>query len=198
MWRGIKPELVEYAGDKVKEKLGMNLTNESSSIPLLVRVGGSGLVRNAIGTSFAAPIAPHIASQIQAALPGESALLYKALLIQSASLTEQVFRQPPLESIKKFGYGIPNLKRSLDNSERRVILAIVSHLMPGAPNLYTINIPSELSRQGEDFDILIEVTLCYTAVPRRKRRKIQSYLSSWLSWDSSKLGESYYFFKSAF
>jgi len=195
LWGGIKPELVEYAGDWVKEKLGTNLTNEQVLNPLLVRAGGSGVDRNAIGTSFAAPKVTHIASQLQASLPGESALLYKTLVIQSARLPEQVFRTPTLEAIRTFGYGIPNLARALDNSEKRVTLTAESTVKPGAANLYSINIPTELRRQGEDFDVLIEVTLCYTAVPRRTRRKIQSYLSSWLSWESSKLGESYASFK---
>lgn len=195
LWGGIKPELVEYAGDWVKEKLGTNLTNEQVLNPLLVRAGGSGVDRNAIGTSFAAPKVTHIASQLQASLPGESALLYKTLVIQSARLPEEVFRTPTLEAIRTFGYGIPNLTRALDNSEKRVTLTSESTVKPGAANLYSINIPTELRRQGEDFDVLIEVTLCYTAVPRRTRRKIQSYLSSWLSWESSKLGESYASFK---
>lgn len=195
LWGGIKPELVEYAGDWVKEKLGSNLTNEQVLNPLLVRTGGSGLDRNAIGTSFAAPKVTHIASQLQALLPGESSLLYKTLVIQSARLPEQIFRTPTLESIRTFGYGIPSLARALDNSERRVTLTTVSEVKPGAANLYSINIPPELRRQGEDFDVLIEVTLCFTAVPRRTRRKIQSYLSSWLSWEASKLGESYESFK---
>ena len=195
LWGGIKPEVVEYAGDWVREKLGANLSYESSINPLLLRVGGTGVDRNAIGTSFAAPKVTHIASRIQAELPGQNALLYKALVIQSARLPEQVFRQPTLEAIRTFGYGIPNLTRALDNSQRRVTLTTVSSVKPGNANLYTINIPPELRRQGASFDMLIEVTLCFTAIPRRTRRKTQSYLSSWLSWESSKLGESFETFK---
>lgn len=195
MWKGIKPEVVEYGGDWVREKHGTNLSNQNALNPLLVRAGGAGVDRNTIGTSFAAPKVTHILSRIQAELPNENVLLYKSLLIQSARLPESIFRKPTLNDIRKFGYGIPNLERSLNNDNRRVTLTAVAEVKPKNANLYTINIPSELRRQGEDYDILIEVTLCYTALPRRTRRRTQSYLSSWLSWESSKLGETYEVFK---
>ena len=195
MWKGIKPEVVEYGGDWVREKRGINLSNQNTLNPLLVRSGGAGVDRNTIGTSFAAPKVTHILSRIQSELPNENVLLYKALLIQSARLPESIFRKPTLNDIRKFGYGIPSLDRSLNNAERRVTLTAVASVKPKNANLYTINIPPELRRQGEDFDILIEVTLCYTAVPRRTRRRTQSYLSSWLGWESSKLGETYEVFK---
>lgn len=196
MWGGIKPEVVEYGGDWVREKSGTNLSYQTTVNPLLVRSGGAGLDRNTIGTSFAAPKVTHILSRIQSEFPNENVLLYKALLIQSARLPEQIFRKPTLNDIRKFGYGIPNLERSLNNGERRVTLTAIGQVKPKNANLYTINIPPELRRQGEDFDILIEVTLCFTAIPRRTRRRTQSYLSSWLGWESSKLGETYEAFKS--
>ena len=43
----------------------------------------------------------------------------------------------------------------------------------------------------EEYDILIEVTLSYTTKVRRTRQKTKSYLSSWLDWTSSKVGESF-------
>ncbi|SDL85884.1 Subtilase family protein [Daejeonella rubra] len=195
LWGGIKPEVVEYGGDWVREKLGTNLSYENSINPLLVRAGGTGVDRGTVGTSFTAPKVTHIASKLQAAFPNESALLYKTLIVQSARLPQNLFRTPTLPVMRMFGYGIPNLNRATENSERRVTLVESATVKPGVANLYTINIPQELRRPGEDFDILIEVTLCYTAKPRRTRRRTQSYLSSWLSWESSKIGELYEPFK---
>ena len=195
MWGGLKPEVVEYGGDWVKEKAGPNLSYEDSLNPLLVRVGGSGVDRGTVGTSFSAPKVTHILSRIQAAFPEESTLLYKALVIQSARLPGLLYASPSLEALRMFGYGIPNLQRTLENSERRVTLVESAEVSVGNANLYTINIPEALRRQGEDFDILIEVTLAFTANPRRTRRKTQSYLSAWLSWDASKQDESFDSFK---
>lgn len=58
-------------------------------------------------------------------------------------------------------------------------------------NVYYVKIPDEIRRPGEDYDILIEATLAYTAQPRRTRRRTQSYLSTWLDWQSSKLNENH-------
>ena len=191
LWGGIKPEVVEYGGDWVIEKQGSNMTQEQSINPLLVRSGGTGVDRGAIGTSFAAPKITHIASKLQAAFPDEPVLLYKTLIVQSARLPGNGLTNPTLSTIRTLGYGIPDIKRAMENSERRVTFVDSSTITAGVARLYTINIPPELRRQGEDFDILIEVTLSFTARPRRTRRRTQSYLSSWLSFESSKFGELY-------
>jgi hypothetical protein len=47
-----------------------------------------------------------------------------------------------------------------------------------------------MRRPGYEYDVLIEVTLSYVAKPRRTRRNLRRYLSTWLDWKSSKLGES--------
>ena len=47
-----------------------------------------------------------------------------------------------------------------------------------------------MRRPGYEYDILIKVTLSYVAKPRRTRRTLRRYLSTWLDWKSSKLGES--------
>ena len=49
--------------------------------------------------------------------------------------------------------------------------------------------------QADEFDVLIEVTLSYAAQPRRTRRNLRRYLSTWVDWKSSKLGESVDSFK---
>ena len=46
-----------------------------------------------------------------------------------------------------------------------------------------------MRRPGDDYDILIEVTLSYVAQPRRTRRNLRRYLSTWVDWKSSRLRE---------
>jgi hypothetical protein len=50
-------------------------------------------------------------------------------------------------------------------------------------------VPPQLRQQADEFDIRIEVTLSYVAQPRRTRRHLRRYLSTWVDWKSSKLGE---------
>jgi hypothetical protein len=54
-----------------------------------------------------------------------------------------------------------------------------------------VPIPEELSSVGENFNVLVEITLSYSAKPRRTRRGVKSYLSTWLDWCCSRIGEDY-------
>ena len=56
-------------------------------------------------------------------------------------------------------------------------------------HVFQIPIPEEISSVGEDYDILVEVTLSYAANPRRTRRYVKGYLSTWLDWCCSRIGE---------
>src|SRR5690606_22623612 len=122
-------------------------------------------------------------------------LFHKALLIQSALLPEHVRHRPSLNDIRHYGYGIPDADRALENSERRITFTTSGSISPGQANLYSVQIPEELRRQGQDYDILIEVSLCYTAKNRRTRRRINSYLYSWLSWQSEHMRKPFEVFK---
>ncbi|MBG1271590.1 hypothetical protein [Nostoc sp. WHI] len=55
--------------------------------------------------------------------------------------------------------------------------------------LYQVKLPNSLRSPGEEFDIIIEITLSYKAEPRRTRRNRRKYLSTWLDWECSKQGE---------
>src|SRR5690606_39171305 len=163
--------------------------------PELVVSKGPGVSRDSIGTSFAAPKVSHILAQLVVEFPEKETLFHKALLIQSARLPEHVRDKPSLEDIKHYGYGIPNVERAVENSARRITFTTSGTISPGQANLYSVQIPEALQRQGEDYDILIEVSLCYTAKNRRTRRRINSYLSSWLSWQSAPMGKPFEVFK---
>ncbi|WP_293914874.1 MULTISPECIES: S8 family peptidase [unclassified Sphingobacterium] len=189
IWNSIKPELVEYGGDWVTEKMGNNLIIKETTCPETVVSRGLGVARDTVGTSFAAPKVSHILAKLVAQFPFEGALFHKALLLQSARLPEHVRHNPDLNAMRHYGYGIPDSVRAVENSARRITFTTSDGVSPGQANLYTVQIPDELRRQGQDFDILIEVSLCYTAKSRRTRRRINSYLSSWLSWQSALLGQ---------
>ncbi|MFD2968707.1 S8 family peptidase [Sphingobacterium bambusae] len=195
LWDSIKPELVEYGGDWVAEKKGPNLIFKSATCPQTVISKGPGVARDAVGTSFAAPKVSHILAKLIAQFPDQVSLFHKALLLQSARLPEHVGNLPTLDEVRHYGYGIPDVDRAVENSVKRITFTSSGKISSGEANLYTVTIPEELRRQGEDYEILIEVSLCYTANNRRTRRRIKSYLSSWLSWQSALLGQTFDVFK---
>ncbi|MEK7088738.1 MAG: S8 family peptidase [Patescibacteria group bacterium] len=195
LWGMIKPDVVEYGGDFVKEKnANPNISHEASISPELVKStygGGSEVGNDTVGTSFAAPKVAHIAANLQRLYPEESTNLYRTLIAQSARLPSAIFDVPTVNDIRHYGYGIPNLQRAIENSEKRITLIASGDLSAKQANVYSIKVPREMRRPGEDNDILIEITLSFTARPRRTRRGTHSYLSTWLDWESSKLNENY-------
>lgn len=200
LWGMIKPDVVEYAGDFAKEKnTNPNLSYEKDISPELVKStygGGNGAGNDSVGTSYAAPKVAHIAAHLQRLYPEATANMYRALIVQSARLPENIFLNPEVKHIRHFGYGIPHLKRATENSEKRITLISSGELSAKQANVYAVKIPAALRRPGEEYDILMEVTLSFMARPRRTRRRTQSYLSTWLDWESSKLNENYAQFES--
>lgn len=195
LWGAIKPEVVEYGGDWVRERNGNNLSFKENTCPELVKTGDRGIGRSDVGTSYAAPKVSHIAGQLAALFPDKNALFYKALIIQSARLPEQIFHAPTADHLRMYGYGIPSLSRAIQNDVQRITFTSSGYLSATKAHLYSIKIPEEIRLQGEEYEILVEVTLCYTAKPRRTRRKLNSYLSSWLSWQSAPLNKTFDEFK---
>jgi hypothetical protein len=168
--------------------------------------------RDQAGTSFAAPKVSRIAAQIQRLLPDEQTLLYRALIVQSArwpdwaeallaelrqiDATRDPARRQHLlfelsQIIRCIGYGVPDEARATANDDHRTTLITTGDTPIRARecHIYQVPIPPQLRRQGDEFDICIEVTLSYVAQPRRTRRNLRRYLSTWVDWTSSKLGE---------
>lgn len=219
IWNVIKPEVVERGGDAIRTntsdvQIGGRIP---ATCPELVRSTmfppGPAFDRDQAGTSFAAPKVTRIAALLQAMLPNEPALLYRALIVQSAKwptwaeamLTE--LRLPDLRQrnpdrrnelieevsklIRCLGYGIPDEIRATSNSDFRA--TFITHnetsIKARECHIYQVPIPPELRSPADEFDIRIDVTLSYVAQPRRTRRNLRRYLSTWVDWKSSKLGE---------
>lgn len=195
MWGTIKPDVVEYGGDWVRKKVFDNtLITQHTLCPPLVRStlhGGSFVGRDDKGTSFAAPKVTHILAALQQLLPHTSAMLYRALVVQSARLPKEKFARPTEKDLRLYGYGIPSKARALGNEPNRATLFASDFLSGSKSHIYTVTIPEDIRRPGGEYSVLIEVTLAFKARPRRTRRKTNSYLSTWLSWESTKVGESY-------
>ena len=70
-----------------------------------------------------------------------------------------------------------------------MITPSIHEIGEGEAHIYRIPIPEQLSSVGEDYSILLEITLSYAAAPRRTRRYTKGYLSTWVDWCCSKIGE---------
>jgi hypothetical protein len=217
IWNVIKPEVVEYGGDDTcthNSPVDVRPGGIAPACPELVRSTmfppGPAHDRDEVGTSFAAPKVARIAAKLHQLLPQEPALLYRALVVQSArwptwaeTLLAQL-RDPALrhqqrqqlidqvsQIIRCIGYGIPDETRATINTDYRTTF-ITSGEIPIRAfecHIYQVPIPPPLRSQADEFDIHIEVTLSYVAQPRRTRRHLRRYLSTWVDWKSSKLGE---------
>lgn len=202
IWDSIKPEVVEFGGDCLYSAGNPPSVGTpdvgSACYPELVRStrnGGPAISRDSVGTSYAAPKVARIAARLQAALPEESCLLYRALIIQSAQWPQWAPALTPQQQaalLKRIGYGVADMERATTNTDHRT--TFISHeersIGAGDCHIFQVPIPEEIRRPGDDYDIRVEVTLSYVAEPRRTRRTHRGYLSTWLDWLSSRKGES--------
>jgi hypothetical protein len=219
IWSVIKPEVVDYGGDDVRTKTTPVQVQAGGAIaaacPELVRStlhsAGPAFDRDDSGTSFSAPKVARIAAHLQALLPMEPALLYRALIVQSARWPDwaeeklaEARRLGPDDAprreeliseltrvVRCIGFGAPDESRATLNTDHRVTFVTQgeARIKAGECHIYEVPIPLELRRQGDEFDIRIDITLSYAAQPRRTRRNLRRYLSTWVDWKASRLGE---------
>jgi hypothetical protein len=195
-WSVVKPEVVEIGGDLVYAKNSPRLVRlqPEVAIELLNSTmhGQPAYSKDGAGTSFAAPKVAHIAAHLQNLFPAASPLLYRALIVQSARWPAWTENETDKDAVLKLiGYGLPSLERATTNSERRITLITpdAEEIPSKQLHLYTIRIPEELRNAALEAKIRVDVTLAYTALPRRTRARRTGYLETWLDWESSKLGE---------
>ncbi|AMV40958.1 Subtilase family protein (plasmid) [Planctomyces sp. SH-PL62] len=197
IWKSIKPEVVEFGGDNFVSRTTPPTVSTppcgSECYPEMIRSthqGGPAYSRDEVGTSFAAPKVTRIAARLQEILPEESCLLYRALIIQSARWPDWTNGTTPEQRgdiVRRIGYGVPDMERATTNSEFRTTLITSGDkdIKAGGCHVYQVPIPDEVRRPGQEFDVLVEVTLSYAAEPRRTRRNRRRYLSTWVDWKSS-------------
>jgi hypothetical protein len=200
IWDSVKPDVVEYGGDLIIDNNSPPTLKCSPNSPELVRSTLSSstaplIAADNYGTSFAAPKVTHIVAQLAAEYPDASSLLYRALIVQSArwpAWAESSTNEEKLQVLRRIGYGIPNLERTVGNTPHRItfITQADERIQARSARIYQVKMPERLRSPGNEYRILVEITLSYKAQPRRTRRHRRKYLSTWLDWECSKLGES--------
>lgn len=199
LWGCIKPDVVEFGGDLIKNKLSIELITNETTSPELVNStlhGANAVGKDSVGTSYSTPKVSYIASRLQSEHPTESAQMYRALIIQSARLPEHCFYNPTINDFRYYGYGVPDVNRALYNSNSRITFIQDGKIGPKKADIYRLKIPDALKGEGKEFRILIEITLAFTAKTRLTRKGSHNYLSSWLEWQSSKFNERFSSFRS--
>ena len=219
IWNVIKPDVVEFGGDFVRTGNAPTDVQPGGRIaaacPELVRSTmyppGPAVDRDEAGTSFAAPKVTRIAAALQRLFPSQPALLYRGLIAQSArwpawaddklaelrrgdispERREQLVADVS-HAIRVLGYGVPNEERATTNNDYRTTLITDGETPIRARecHVYQVPVPAVLRGAADEFDVRIDVSLSYLAEPRRTRRNLRRYLSTWVDWKSSKLGES--------
>lgn len=202
IWDSIKPDVVEYGGTHAL-KIINGIAELSTPEELCIKsprkvIGNKIFAKDVIGTSFSTPKVTSIAAALESMFPNASTLLYRGLIIQSAKWPLWAYRhENKSEVLRKIGYGIPSYEHATRNNEYRVTLfSDMMSINANDAHVYKVPIPESLRNIGEDYEILVEITLSYNANPRRTRRGIRGYLSTWLEWSSSRLNEDYDMFKS--
>ena len=111
--------------------------------------------------------------------------------IEEAAIRRDALSDQLTNVLRMIGYGVPDLERATTNTEHRTtfISSGEMEIKPGEGHIYQVAIPEAMRRPGDDFDILIEVTLSYVGRPRRTRRNLRRYLSTWADWKSNGLDE---------
>lgn len=194
IWGDIKPDVVEYGGGmKISKNNLFQITTKDTAIELIRSTidGGGAYNSESVGTSFATPKVTAIAAELLKLYPDEDINLIRALIVQGARLPGDFFRNPTALALRHYGYGIPSLKRVTANTEHRVTFYNTNQIKAEEGQVYSLKLPDNLRNPGDEFDILIEVSLAYTAKLRRTRQRIKSYLGTWLDWKSSKLDDTY-------
>lgn len=202
IWGSIKPDVVEYGGDFVVDRgpptMAFPSVPVATELVRSTRHSPGAFSADDVGTSFAAPRVSNLAAVLANELPNEPCLLYRALIANSARWPAWAdAAEDKLSVLQRIGYGIPDVNRATTNTEHRVTL--VSSGMQEIPareaHIYHIPIPRELRLPEYDCLIRIDVTLSYSAMPRRTRRHIAGYLATRLDWDVSKRGETFRSFR---
>ena len=202
LWSVVKPEVVEYGGDRLHEiPFSRIMPTSTETAPELVAStlhGAPAISSDDVGTSFAAPKVAHIAAHLQRLFPNASPQLYRALIVQSARWPEWAENGVDADEVLRLiGYGVPSLDRATTNDLHRVTLITEDAVEIGSKqyHLYHIPIPDEIRRAALEVPIRIDVTLAYTSCPRRTRSRRTGYLETWLDWRSICMGEPLHHFK---
>jgi len=184
----IKPEVVEEGGNWYEDDGGRlirtaQLTDVAVADSQFATSGH--LIRFEQGTSVAAPRVAHLAARILEVLPAAGADLLRSLIVNSATWPSVMTSKE--DTLRLFGYGVPNSARALEPGGPRCLLYAEETISIGHVQFFRIPFPLDLFERIPETVIRVSVTLAYRAPVRKSNRR---YRGTILEWKFGKRGES--------
>jgi hypothetical protein len=169
-----KPDLVAYGGNyavDLRDTAESWQRNALLGEPAPSHDFASGrLLRDFVGTSFAAPHVSYLAARILREYPQASANLLRALIAVHASVPKAVqeLGLSQDETARLVGYGKPNDEHTIYSLEHCSTLMTEERLGEDQHHFYEIPLPSDFLKGGRH-DRLIRVALAHTPIVRTTR-----------------------------
>ena len=158
----VKPEIVEY-GSGGPDDDGVITTNKDFFQRRLTKVKGS---------SFSAPKVANLLGKIMNKFPNRTINFYKALLLSSTEYPTQdneILKEfTSLDMLNVFGYGIPNIDKSLYSFGNRVLLYRDNNLKVGEFHVYQLELPYEFFQTDGTKKIIC--SLVFNPITRYRRK----------------------------
>ncbi len=189
LWRSsqspIKPEIVLEAGNRALSRSGAEALSGLPSLSLLTTSKAVGIhpVTPFWATSAATAQAARMAARIMAEYPAYWPEMVRALMVHSARwtphmLAEFVGTSAKLERknlARKYGYGVPELRRALASARDDLALVAQRHIQPfrteggnvrfGDAHVYRLPWPRSVLERLGDERVRLKVTLSYFVEP---------------------------------
>jgi hypothetical protein len=173
----IKPDLVESGGNNiVYENYGRIVDDNGGNLLLLNNQATDNLVRFDCGTSFSAPKVAHLAGEIANKFPQRTANFIKCLLLSGANYpyVPQNDFDAETDRLRVCGYGLPNLDKSINSFDNRVLLFDEGNMQLNKVKVYFLQLPdiffNEKGRKK------ISISLSFT--PQTRSGRGDSYLGN--------------------
>jgi hypothetical protein len=154
----IKPEFVEFGGDRVIDGERVIDNEPGVGIVTLAKDYSGLLFRSYCGTSFSAPRVANMAAQLFTQFPNATSNLIRVLIANSATLPTEIpstlqgdGTEQQKARLRVYGYGQPNLLRAQYSAENYVVLLVDDVQIPvGHFHVYEIpSLPNDfLETQG--------------------------------------------------
>lgn len=184
----IKPEVVEEGGNWYMDDGNRLVTARAQYSDVAVAnafyATEGRLIRFTTGTSFAAAKVSHLCGRIAEQLPEVSVDLIRALIVGSAMWPQRLNSVP--ETVRTFGYGVPQEERALRPGAERCLIIIEDEIRIGHAQFFRIPFPTNLFEANPEVMLRVSVTLSYRPPVRKTNAK---YRGTVLEWSFSKRDE---------
>jgi subtilisin family serine protease len=172
----LKPEIVEYGGNYAVDLRDASESFHTNALlgepaPAFDFAARGGLLRDFVGTSFAAPHAAHLAARVLEQYPGASSNLVRALIVAHAVVPEpaKLIARNEAERRRLVGYGRPRAERCVHSLDNCVSLVVDEKLGEDQHHFFAIPLPEDFLEATGSRLRTITVALAHRPLVRTTR-----------------------------